>query len=319
MKMYGGTFDTSTVTGLLNKTMPKMEKEVRDYVFNTSAILKKMEEKDGVEYGVTGDGIHWAGLFAKGGNFAARDLATPIPLTGNDLNKMAFQAPSQYSDGVSIRDLDEAINGGAERFIPYVQQELDVMKRRFRDGLNTDIMSGSGSGTSLYGLTTLIAESPATGTIHGLNRATYSWFRNTATASGCSATEGFGIECLKEMRKMLNDINIGQNEDYQNLALMDQTVHEGLLYYGLGTNGLAQRLVVNQGGKATIPGSAQVSTSPSVLIGNCEAIWDKASPADSIRFFSTNDVKIKFVNGFDFKMRGPDHPSDAFVHTFICG
>lgn len=319
MKMYGSTFDSTTLTGLLNKTKPKMESQVRDYIFNNFTFLKKMEEKGGVKYGSTGDGIHFAGLKAEGGNAAARDLANAIPLVGNDLNVVAYATPAQYSDGVSIRDLDEALNSGPERFINYVQQELDVMSKRMRKLLNTDLMSGSGSGTALTGLTTLIAETPTTGTIHGINRATNSYFRNTYAASSCSTTDGFGLICLKEMRKMLNDINIGQNEDYQNIALMSQTVHEGLLYYGLGTNGMAQRLVVNNGGKATIPGSAQVSTSPDIMIGNCECIWDKASPADSIRFFSTNDVKIEFVKNFDFRMLGPNRAPDAFVQNFIIG
>lgn len=320
MKMYGGSFDPSTLTGLINKTMPKMETEVRDAFFNNSTFLKKMEEKGGVEYGVTGDGIHWPVRFDDGGNFAARDLATPVALTGNDLHKIAYATPAQYSDGVSLRDLDEALNGGPERFIAYVQEELDTMKKRFRAGINSDLMSGSGSGTALVGLNTLIDETNSTDTIHGLNRATYSWWRNTATASTCSSTLGFGLICLKEMRTMLNTINIGQNEDYQNLCLTSQTVHEGLLYYGLGTNGLTQQMIVNQGSGGTIPPtSARVSTSPNILVGNCEVIWDKDAPADSMRFFSTQDVKIKFVKGFDFKMRGPDRPPDAFSHTFLMG
>lgn len=89
----------------------------------------------------------------------------------------------------------------------------EISQQLFADG------TGNNS-KDITGLAAIVAADPTTGTLAGINRATYSWWRNQYRASAGS----FAASGITYMRQMFNDCARGRVKP--NLVLTDQATFE---------------------------------------------------------------------------------------------
>lgn len=142
-----------------------------------------------LEYG-TNDTVRWIG---KG---------STVPMTEGELLTMAYEDWKYISATIMRYGVEDQQNRGAARIIDYVERKIKAAERAIADELER-VVFADGSGTNEpNGLQNLVAASPSTGTVHGINRATYSWFRNlTKTASGPASTY-----LVSDMRNFFNTL-----------------------------------------------------------------------------------------------------------------
>ena len=93
-------------------------------------------------------------------------------------------------------------NTGPMAVLDIMKERIDEVYRSMSAQLETDFWStntdiAAGTQDSLPGIQTYISTGPTTGTVWGLNRATYSWWRNNADTVGSFAANG-----LDKMRSM---------------------------------------------------------------------------------------------------------------------
>ncbi len=312
----GSAFDSTLLTGIKNKTLPRIEKELHDAVYNDSALLRWQDKMGGIKRGVTGDGIYIQLLKSKEDTFAARALRDPYPLRGQDTHRPGFQDFAEYSGAMSIDYVTQKKNEGPEALINYFKTLKDELIRHGTDVFNVDLYSGSGSFPSIVGLETLIAESPSTGIVHGINRANEAWFRNKSLDSTVSTTDGFGLVGIKDLDTLLKSMSTGQGQNPINMAVCDDTVHTNVTHYGLAVP--AARTVVTNGGD--IPAqSVHLQSDVELFIRNAPLIWDHAASADSIRMWSTKNLKLYILKDADFKMLPEKFAEDAFSKNIPIG
>ncbi len=86
----------------------------------------------------------------------------------------------QAAASFSISGLQSLQVSGKEGLIDLVKARLTQTERTFMNGHSADIYSdGTGSsGKQIGGLQSLIADTPTSGTVGGIDRATYTWARN---------------------------------------------------------------------------------------------------------------------------------------------
>ena len=73
------------------------------------------------------------------------------------------------------------------------------------------------------GLQNLVADTPTSGTVHGINRATYDWFRNNTKASTGAAS----VYLVSDMRNLMNTISKYAGNEIKDLFILtDQTSFE---------------------------------------------------------------------------------------------
>lgn len=97
----------------------------------------------------------------------------------------------QASVAVSISGLEaEVQNTGKSQFIDLLETRIDNADSTFRNMIEEGVFSdGTGSGgKQIGGLQLLIADSPSTGSPGGINRATYSFWRNYANIYGTATS-----------------------------------------------------------------------------------------------------------------------------------
>lgn len=138
----------------------------------------------------------------------------------------------KYIVGSIVRYMvDEQRNRGKSQIINAVNNKIDNLQASLIDYLE-DKLFGDGTGDdgkTIDGLKNIIAIAPATGTVGGINRATYDWWRNRYYNMGSDSTS---LYLRKKMVNMFNTCGIigagelGGVTRFPNLIVTDQTSFE---------------------------------------------------------------------------------------------
>jgi hypothetical protein len=113
--------------------------------------------------------------------------------------------------------------------------KIDLVARKTKNGkstanavLNRMIVNGDGTGNGgldCNGFANLISSTPTTGTVGGINRATFSFWRNRQTSG---ANGGTAFDNLRgAMRTLYNSCSKGASTEHPTDFLFDQTSFEG--------------------------------------------------------------------------------------------
>lgn len=324
----GAAFDIAQTTGIVNKTMPNFMSEVRNAIYTSTTLMTWQDRLGGIKRNEGGSGIIPKILKAKGTSFGARDLDSPIsPIAGTDRHAFGFEGWSQYSGIAGLSYLVKNINEGPWQVINYLEAEKEGLTRDGRDGMNMAMMTGTGAGTALIGLQYLIPETVSSGSLHGIDRSTYTWFRSQSAASSCSTTDAAGVVNAHELRALINSASEGQGGDAPNLYLCDDTTHNNVTYFGLATQtpnyGVARaggspnvQPVLTEGGSIPVK-KATIAPAVDLMIDQGVLIWDHAAPEDSIRGWNTKNVILHVAKGCDFYLTKPQRAEDSLAENFI--
>lgn len=125
-----------------------------------------------------------------------------VPLTDSELATMVYEDWKHISVTIMRFWTDEQQNRGKARLINYADMKLGAAERALYEELErVSFANGTGSNEP-NGLQNLVSVTPTSGTVHGINRANYSWWRNQQKTSTGSAS----LYLVKDMRTCFNDI-----------------------------------------------------------------------------------------------------------------
>ena len=139
-----------------------------------------------------------------------------VPLTENELLTVAYEDWKYVAVNILRYGIEDQQNRGAARITDYVTRKT----RRAEYALNKDferVVFADGTGTNeCNGLQNLVSATPTTGTVHGINRATYDFFRNLQKdSSGVTS-----VYLLADMRNALNTMTKYTGVDYSSIFLL---------------------------------------------------------------------------------------------------
>ena len=146
-----------------------------------------------------------------------------VPITDSELVTMAYEDWKYVSISIMRWMQDEQQNRGKAGMINLVGLKLGAGERGLWEEFER-VMFANGSGSNEpNGLQNLVSATPTTGTVHGLNRATYSWWRNQQKTSTGAAS----LYLVSDMRNCLNNVLKYSSAELKDIAIVtDQTVFE---------------------------------------------------------------------------------------------
>ena len=105
----------------------------------------------------------------------------------------------QASVAVTISGLEQHQNSGEDAILDLLESRIEVAEKTMQNNLSSDMYSTgtASSGKQIGGLQLLVADTPTSGTVGGISRTTYSFWRNQtfpATTSGGSAASASNIQ-----------------------------------------------------------------------------------------------------------------------------
>ena len=199
---------------------------LEDNIFNAIPLFYWMDTRgDGVkETQDGGNNIIVPLMYGKNStaaSYSGYDILDTTPQTGIGNATYGWK---QYAVSITIDRLSERKNSGKHQVVKLLKSKIKQAEMSLRDSMAEDILSTQ-SGDDILGLPDLVDPTPATGTVGGLNAATYTWWRNHQ-ATGAKTTSTYD-NLLSSMRTAYNTQSKGSAGDHPDLFLTEQTTYEG--------------------------------------------------------------------------------------------
>ena len=139
-----------------------------------------------------------------------------VPVTDTELLTMAYDTYKNVAVSVVRWMADDQKNRGKNQIINLVDVKLGAAERALWEEFERVMFSdGTGAGEP-NGLKNIISATPTLGTIHGISRVTYPWFRNQQKTTTGSAA----VYLTQDMRTVLNNISIYAQSELKDIALV---------------------------------------------------------------------------------------------------
>jgi len=294
---------TEQLDNLYTTTWQHMKSEVRDNVFDAVPFWFWLKEKGHLK---SVEGGRW---ISEPIAFDKSDQVTWLTKGGTTtLNDYEFLTIAKYDwKYVAVPivrfGVDDQQNRGRAQIINLMNAKLENVKNSLISELESVLFTAQ-SGNKPYGLPDLVANDPTSGTIAGIDRSTYSWWRNQyKSATGKS----FSVYGISYMRTVLNNCMNNLAMDKPDIIVTDQTRYE---YYE--DEVMEQKQIVNK----TL-GDAGFQN---IQFKGLPMIWSP-SCGDDMYFLNTRFIYFAYDPMMNFDMTEwkpiPEQVNDRAAHIVL--
>lgn len=171
------------VSDILATTIENRSKKTADNVTKNNGILTRLKQRGNIRTFSGGHKIYEELTFAENGNFGWYSGYDPLSVAAQDVISSAEFSIKQCAVPVVISGLEMLQNAGKERMIDLLNTRLSVAEATMMNNLSSALYSdGTGSsGKEITGLDAAVPVDPTTGTYGGIDRASWSFWRNQTT------------------------------------------------------------------------------------------------------------------------------------------
>jgi hypothetical protein len=170
--------------------------KLADNVTKNLALLYRLSERGNVKPVSGGRSIIQELEYAENGTYTRYAGYDTVSIAPSDVLSAAEYDWKQAAVAVSMSGLEELQNSGPDAVIDLLESRIKNAERTMMNSIYVDMYSdGTASGgKQIGGLQLLVADSPTTGTIGGINRATWTFWRNiTVTTTFTAAAIQTGL------------------------------------------------------------------------------------------------------------------------------
>lgn len=213
---------------------------------------------------------------------------SPIDVTRVDVFD-EFQFPwKEYAGTVVMSELEKAKNQGSGRKFDLLEAKLKNLKNSFASRINTDLFTdGTGNNSlNIGGLASVVSATPTTGSVGGINRATFTFWRNQQTSGAKSATSFDNLRA--SMRTIYNQCSAGVDAQHPEYACTDLTTFAGF----------ESLLIANERvtGKEKADANAGFRNEY-LMFKDIPVSYDLACPSGSMFLLNYRDLKLGYQKG----------------------
>lgn len=195
------------VSDILATTIESRTRQIADNVTKNNAILSKLSMRGKIKTFSGGSKIYQELSFAENSNagwYSGYDL---LPVGVSDVISAAEYSIKQAAVPVTISGLEQLQNAGREQMIDLMESRLGVAESTIANLISGGLYSdGTGSANKeIDGLNAAVVAAPTTGTYGGIDRATWTFWRNqiqSAALTAANIQENFNGLWAKTVRGM---------------------------------------------------------------------------------------------------------------------
>ena len=297
---------TETLDNLYTTTWQNMKAEVADNIFDSTPFWFWLKNKGKLETVSGGRFITEPLRFAKSDNVTWIKKGGTVTLDDKEFLTIAKYDWRYLVDSVVRFGVDDQQNRGKNQIISMMNAKLENSNDTLIDTLETALFA-SQSGNAINGLQDLVDDTPATGTVGGLDASIYTWWQNKATNMTGLSFAAFGIS---NMRTMLNNTSNNLKMDAIDIIVSGQTPYE---YYEDEVE--EQKRIVNK----TL-GDAGFEN---IQYKGRPMVWSPACANTRMYFLSTKFLKFKYDPMLFFDMTEwkaiPNQVNDRVAQIVLAG
>lgn len=192
-------FANSAISDIIATTIQSRTGQIADNVTKNNALLMRLKQKGNIKPFGGGNVILQELSFQANGNagwYSGYDL---LPVAAQDVISAAQYDIKQAACPVTISGLDQLMNSGKEQIIDLLEARVNVGESSMANILAQGIYSDgtAAGGKQIDGLLKQVSQAPATGIVGGIDRGTWTFWRNQvfdASTDGPGATTAANIQ-----------------------------------------------------------------------------------------------------------------------------
>jgi hypothetical protein len=245
--------------------------------------------------------------YATNSTVASYSDLEPISTTRVDVFDSFRYNWKEYAGTVVQSELEDAINQGGGGKFDLLGAKLKNLKKSFFKSLNEGCHSdGSGnSSKDIGGLQLLCPQAPATGTIGGVNIATFSWARSIQ-ASGAQTAASFD-NLRAAMRSVYNQVSVGVGGEHPTFGVTTRTVFEGFEGLLLANERFTDKSAADGGFKNEV-----------LKFKGALLAYDNDCYTGTLYWLNENYLSLVYQKGRWMKMLSEVEPANQTAKVFRC-
>lgn len=208
---------------IITTTLRNRTGELADNVLENNALLSRLKKKGKVKSVDGGRTIVQELEYAENGTFMRYSGYETLNIAPSDVFTAAEFDFKQAAVAVSISGLEELQNSGENALIDLLASRIKNAQKTMMNNIASDCYSDgtADGGKQIGGLQLLVSKTPTSGTVGGINRATYSFWQNKEDAPS-------GAPTSSTIQGRMNDmaLQLVRGTDSADLIVADS------LYYG---------------------------------------------------------------------------------------
>ena len=179
---------------IVTTTLRNRSASLADNVTKNNALLRELKKRGNVKPFRGGRSIVQEIEYAENGTFRRYSGYETLNVAPSDVFTAAEFDIKQAAVSISISGLEQIQNSGKEAILDLLENRIKNAERTMMNNIALDCYSDgtADSGKQIGGLQLLVANAPGTGTVGGINRATWTFWRNqffrSTTDGGAAAT-----------------------------------------------------------------------------------------------------------------------------------
>ena len=173
---------SATMTEIVTTTLRNRTGKLADNVSKNNALLKRLKAKGKVKPVSGGRTIVQEMESAENGTFKRYSGYEALNITPSDVFTASEFNYAQAAVAVSISGLEEIQNAGEEQIIDLLESRIGNAERTLVNNIALDCYSDgtADGGRQIGGLQLLVAASPTSGVVGGIDRSAWTFWRNQA-------------------------------------------------------------------------------------------------------------------------------------------
>lgn len=193
---YPGSLSSTEISDVIATTIENRSGTLADNISNNNALLSRLKKRGKIKTVSGGDVILQELMYedATTNNAGYYSGYETINITPNSPITASRWEYKQAAAAVTISGLEQLQNSGKERIIDLIDARMEIGEAQMENLISSGVYSdGTGSGgKQITGLQAIIADSPASGIVGGINRGTWGFWSNqtfdASTDGGTAAT-----------------------------------------------------------------------------------------------------------------------------------
>ncbi len=190
---------TPNVSEIMTTTLESRTKKLADNVSENNAILNRLNQRGNVKPFSGGRVIYQELDYAENSTYKRYSGYETLNISPSEVFTAAEFDIKQAAVAISISGLEQLQNSGPEQMIDLLESRIVNAEKTMQNNLSADLYSDgtADGGKQIGGLQLLVADTPTSGTVGGINRLNWSFWRNQyfdATTDGGSAVTAANIQ-----------------------------------------------------------------------------------------------------------------------------
>ncbi len=219
---------TPNLSEITTTTIRNRSRKLADNVTDNNALLARLKMRGNMRSVDGGETILQELEYDENSTYKRYTGYEVLDIRPSDVFTAAEFAWKQVAVAVTIAGLERLKNSGKEKMIDLLSSRVKNAEKTMMNGMSEDIYSDgtADGGKQIGGLALLVATSTSSGTVGGINRATWEFWRNLARTGSHSSIKTEMQEAWVRLCRGRDkpDLIIAGNDAYQNYwaALQDQ-------------------------------------------------------------------------------------------------